>query len=267
SKSQIIGFLKNLNQAIGLPIVYIGTPEALPILAGNLQIARRSQGIQAIMWDRYDDESDGEWQRLLKSLWKIQVLLKPGELTAPLKKAYFRLSQGILDILIKLHIQAQKRALSKGLETIDEVLLEAVAKDYFALTNPMINAIRTKNSFLISQYRDISMDNLRIIKQADGPDDLTRLFNREFSSEEIKLCMQLLLKKNPELKPEDLIEQAKSTLDQVKKVSKTKVKTGRKPTGRFVDATKGVKSKIKHEALVKGELIKPLSVLSPNKEN
>ncbi|HMV07493.1 MAG TPA: ATP-binding protein [Cyclobacteriaceae bacterium] len=272
SKNQIIGFLKNLNQAIGLPIVYIGTPEALPILAGNLQIARRSQGIQSIMWDRYQEEGedkkeDKEWGRLLKSLWTIQVLFKPGDLTPKLRKTYYRLSQGVLDVLIKLHVQAQKRALSRGLETIDENLLEAVAKDYFALTNPMINAIRSKNSFLISQYRDISMDNLRIIKQADGPDELTRLLNRDFSSDEIKLCMQVLLKKNPELKPEDLIAQAKSTLDQVKAVSPAKAKTGRKPTGRFVDAGKSVKSKNKHEALVKEDIIKPLSALSPNKEN
>lgn len=264
SKNQIIGFLKNLNQAIGLPIVYIGTPEALPILAGNLQIARRSQGIQSIMWDRYE-ENEVEWMRLLKSLWKIQVLFKPGELTTKLKKTYYRLSQGVLDILIKLHVQAQRRALVKGLETIDEDLLDAVAKDYFALTNPMINAIRTKNSYLISQYRDISMDNLRIVKQVGGPDELTRLFNREFSSEEIKLCMQLLLKKNPELKPEELMEQAKLTLDQVKVVSPDKVKTGRKPTGRLVDAAKSVKSKNKHDALIKESLIKPLSEISSSK--
>lgn len=269
NKNQIIGFLKNLNQAIALPIVYIGTPEALPVLAGNLQIARRTQGIQSIMWDRYDEDQK-EWALFLKSLWKNQVLLAPGDLSKQCAKAYYRFSQGVVDIVIKLHINAQKRALTKGFETIDEALLEAVAKDYFALTTPMINAIYSKNSFLISQYRDISMGNLRIVKEITkngsevaGPDELTRIFNRDFSSEEIQYCMKLLLEKNPSLKLKDLVDQAKSTLEKVESTTPKKKRTGRPPEGKLPGSVKTSITET-HADLVEKGFVKSVDSLIPN---
>jgi len=269
NKSQIIGFLKNLNQAIALPIVYIGTPEALPVLAGNLQIARRTQGIKSIMWDRYQEDNK-DWARFLNSLWKNQVLLTPGELTQQCSKAYYRLSQGVVDIAIKLHINAQKRALAKGLETINEDLLEAVAKDYFALTTPMINAIHSKNSYLISQFRDISMGNLRIVNEINkngsdvtGPDEITRLFNRDFSSEEIQYCMKLLLEKDPTLKLKDLVGQTKSILETVDSTNRKKKRTGRPPQGKLPNSAKTSTTET-HADLVEKGVVKSVDSLIPN---
>lgn len=267
SKSQVIAFLKNLNQGIGLPIVYIGTPEAIPVLAGNFQIARRSQGIQTIMVDRYQ-ANDPQWDRLLKSLWRNQVLLEPGELTREIRDTYYEYSQGILDVLVKLHVRAQRRALSLGLESIDQTLLETVSKDHNSLTNPMINAIRSNDRFLMGQYRDISMESLRIACKLRDNDQtatvtgqLSSIFDRDFSPDEIKFCLLELLKKDPTLRPEDLFSLTKDVLHETKHKSHRKKGNSRGQTHR----QSRVNDKKNYHDVAKSGIVKNLSSFARTK--
>jgi hypothetical protein len=222
SQQEVLNFLKNLNAAIGLPIVYVGTPEAFPILCGNFQQSRRSQGIGSVIWDRYK-QSDSEWERLLNSLWKNQVLKNPGELTSSIRNSYYELSQGILDPLIKLHVNTQRRALLLGLETIDEPLIREVAKDDSAFTNPVIKALRINDIHVLNQFKDVTLRNIEVtnnfIKQTKEQ-QLEEVFNNDFTHEEIKMCIQLLLRRHPNLKETDLFNETVSVLKTDKKPKK-----------------------------------------------
>jgi hypothetical protein len=271
SKDQILNFLKNLNASIGVPIVYIGTPEAFPILRGNFQQARRTQGIGAVIWDRYKEE-DPEWERLLKSLWKNQVMKKPGELTNSLKQTYYNLSQGILDPLVKLHVSAQKRALQLGLESIDGELLKAVAKDDFGFTNPILNALRINDVEILSIYRDVSVSKVHISNhieklQTSRHEELQRLLSSEFTDEEVKTCMELILERFPKLKPKQLLEQTTQVLEHVSahKLPRNKIK--KSATGLLVRIGEGNEKNDSniHNRLKQAGVIKPLGELILNK--
>lgn len=226
NKEQVLNFFKNLNTIVGVPIVYIGTPEAAPVLFGNFQQARRAQGIGSVIWDRFN-EDDSKWTRVIDEMWKYQVLRKPGVLTEELKHTYYNLSQGIFDVLVKLHICAQKRALTNNLESIDCGLLEVVAKDELNFISPMLNALRTNDPSLLSVYRDVSTRIIEVGKRIEemGSNDsvvkrISNLLENEFSYSDAKMIIEFFRQKYPGLKEEDIIKSSAVVSNELKETER-----------------------------------------------
>ena len=68
-----------------------------------------------------------EWIAFTNTLWKLQYLQKRDPiLSDEIRDTWFDLSQGILDIVVKLFILAQLRALATGAEKITVELLKRV---------------------------------------------------------------------------------------------------------------------------------------------
>jgi len=205
SKEQTINFLKNISAVIGMPIVYIGTPEAKSILAGNFQIARRAEGNGSIFWERYlytenefgNNESETEWEILISSLWKRQILNNPGKLTPDIYRAYYECSQGIMARLIAIHIRVQNLALNEGEERITPELIYRT-KPYFQFSEKMINALASGKEELISEFEDLSMRAYNVIENVSRgnlshKEIVEVVTNSNFSQEETTLILKAIM--------------------------------------------------------------------------
>lgn len=165
AKETLLNFFKRINNAVSIPIIFIGTLEAKTVLQGNYQQARRAQGIGVIHWNEFSKKSK-DWESLMKSLWKYQVLKNKVELTKEISNKYFDLTKGIIDNVITLHIAAQ-RAIIEGEREDDEVeeitidILEDVAEDDLRPTTSHIKELQTYkigsgNEFY--DYQDVGIE-------------------------------------------------------------------------------------------------------------
>jgi len=201
SQDQILNFFKNINSIIGLPIIYIGTPEMVGIFSKNFQVARRAQGLGTIVIDRYKQDSD-EWKTLIGALWKRQVLRRPGRLKKEIEDFYYSKSQGIMDILVAIHILVQEEALEEGEETITLELLES-AYQRLPLTTRGIRALASGEEHLLRDFPDLSMKVLDFIQQVMENDSLSeaevvaRILEQGFDESEIGLIIKALITEYP----------------------------------------------------------------------
>lgn len=210
SAEQIINFLKNVSSQIGLPMIFIGTPDAKMFLARNFQIARRAEGDGSIFWGRYsrdgaETDATGEhycqdsFEMLMSALWKRQVLRKPGKLSKQLLDKYYEISVGIMERIVSAHIQAQVIALNCGQETIDVEILDK-AKQHFEMSAGMISALNSGKVELISDYPDLSMRSANllqnVLKNQVTPEEFAdMILESDFSKEDAKLLLNAFLSK------------------------------------------------------------------------
>ncbi|MFX9424439.1 transcriptional antiterminator, partial [Acinetobacter baumannii] len=80
------------------------------------------------------------------ALWKYQWLNKADmHLSDEIRECLYDLSQGILDIAVKLFVLAQINAITSGLERITIKLLKKTYHDELKPIHPMVNALRSKD--------------------------------------------------------------------------------------------------------------------------
>lgn len=162
-RETMMEFFVELVNTVGIPVVLVGTPKARPIFESELQSARRSAGIGAILWEpvRLDSaQSVQEWKAFTNKLWKYQWLKRRDVvLTEEIRDCWYDLSQGVLDIVVKLFVLAQLRAVITGCENITVELLKAVYHDELKPVHPMLAALRANDHDLIYKYSDLRLDN------------------------------------------------------------------------------------------------------------
>ena len=90
------------------------------------------------------------------SLWKYQWLRKSDPaLSEELRQCWFDLSQGILDIVVKLFVLAQIRAIESGLERITVKLLKTTFQEDFKPIHKIIDVLRSGDARRIAEYSDL----------------------------------------------------------------------------------------------------------------
>ena len=163
---KMLNFFVTLVNTVGLPVVMVGTPKARYIFEKDLRSARRGAGFGSIFWeqmkqDRNIESSDGrfiksEWNRFTDSLWKLQWLRKADiTLTDEIRECWYDLSQGILDIVVKLFVLVQLRAIDSGLEHITVKLLQKTYDEDLKPVHLMIEALRSGQVDKIRQFSDL----------------------------------------------------------------------------------------------------------------
>jgi hypothetical protein len=158
-REALLNFLVTLINTIGIPVVLIGTMGALRILQGDFRQARRANGLGAAIWERLPQGP--VWEYFLNELWPYQWTREESKLTDDVKKVLYEESQGIIDVVVKLFMLGQARAMELGAtrkkrpETIDAALLTTVAKDHFKIIAPMIAALKSGRRSKIAQYDDL----------------------------------------------------------------------------------------------------------------
>lgn len=163
-KEQMLEFFVELVNTVGIPIVLVGTPKARPIFELELQSGRRSAGLGSIYWEtipQYSHKESGRiknqnWIRFTENLWKYQWL-KHGDdpLTDEIRECWYDLSQGVLDIVVKLFVLAQLRAIANKKERITVGILKSVYKQELKPVHPMLNALRSGDPDKIIKYSDM----------------------------------------------------------------------------------------------------------------
>lgn len=155
---RMLNFFVTLVNTIGLPVLLIGTPEAMGVLQGKFRQARRGSGQGDLVFERLDN--DINFNLLINAIWGYQWTKKPTALTDELIDILYDQSQGIIDITVKLYALAQTKAISSGKEAITPELIKQVADESLKLVKPMLNALRTGNIIEIAKYPDIYTGNI-----------------------------------------------------------------------------------------------------------
>lgn len=160
---ELMNFLVKLVNTIGVPVILIGTPGALPILQGNFSQARRATGLGSLRWDRMPPGKD--WEKFLDHLWRFQWTSPRTDLTDELRAAFYDECQGVADLTLKLFMLVQLRLVSisesrGGEEIITTKLVRSVAKDEFSLVAPMLKALRENDAVGLNRFDDLrSLDS------------------------------------------------------------------------------------------------------------
>ncbi|GAP97958.1 ATP-binding protein [Leptolyngbya sp. NIES-2104] len=149
-------FVEFVNE-LCLPIVPVGTPEAIEVLSRAFRDARRVSGQGDCVVKRMkQDELD--WEIFVQKLWQYQYLQNFTKLTSDLRDALYDESQGITDLVIKVFILAQIRAMTTEEEAMQEVLsLQAIrsVRESLSLLQPMLEALRSGDESALSRYKDL----------------------------------------------------------------------------------------------------------------
>ena len=109
---KMLSFIVQLVNTIGVPVLLMGTPNAVPFLSANLMTIRRSAGQQGMTKLHPLALDSSDWHRLLKSLWKYQWTQFQAPLTDELSAILHEYSAGNVDAAIKLYMQAQRIAIN-----------------------------------------------------------------------------------------------------------------------------------------------------------
>ena len=193
SKEAMLEFFVALVNVIGVPVIMVGTPKARSIFEMELQAGRRSAGFGSLFWEpvqrepgRVDPKTGKprktEWQAFTDKLWQYQWLTHRDEvLSEEIRDCWFELSQGVLDIVVKLFVLAQMRAISTGLERITVKLLRTVYEQELKPVHPMLDALRRGDPELIVKYSDLQLPAMdkRLL-------ELRKRFNERQAEKEIE---------------------------------------------------------------------------------
>jgi len=164
-KENMLEFFVELVNQVGIPVVLVGTPKARPIFELELQSGRRSSGIGSVYWETIPQKIEKKdkvlvdnpnWIRFTNDLWKYQWL-KHGDdpLTDEIRDRWYDLSQGVLDIVVKLFVLSQLRAIANKRERITEGIMKSVYAQELKPVQPMLEALRSGNAELIVKYSDL----------------------------------------------------------------------------------------------------------------
>ncbi|KJS36238.1 MAG: transposition protein C [Rhodospirillaceae bacterium BRH_c57] len=154
----MLNFLVTLVNTIGIPVIIIGTMGALPLLQGDFRQARRASGLGSLVWERMEPEA--AWDHFTENLWRYQWTQEITPLSDDIRQILYEESQGIIDVVIKLFMLTQLRALQLGAtrkrpEVLDGGLLRHVAGESFRMIKPMIDALKRNDRKAIAKYDDI----------------------------------------------------------------------------------------------------------------
>lgn len=155
----ILNFFTTIINTANIAIILVGTPKSLSILQSEFRQGRRNiSGHGNFFWDRM--KKDATWDLFLSGVWKYQWIRKPIELTDDISSIFYDETQGIPDIVIKLWMMIQVKAISSGKETISGALIRKVAKEQLRMIRPMIDALRMGRTTDLLNYQDIVMPDV-----------------------------------------------------------------------------------------------------------
>jgi len=155
---KMLNFFVTLVNTIGLPVILVGTPRAREIFEADMRSARRGSGLGAIFWDPM--EEGREWRALTDKLWSLQWLQKRDEvLSDDIRALWYDLSQGVLDIVVKLFMLSQLRAIATKVERITPKLMQQVYEDELRPVHPMLAALRSGDIEEIIKFSDLKLSD------------------------------------------------------------------------------------------------------------
>lgn len=270
NSSKMFNFFKGLANKLKVPIIFIGTPDAEPLLNGNFQQARRSTGIGNILWSRLRID-DWNWKLLLNSLWQLQVFeiinpittiqdneLKFNEWGNKISEAYYNETQGVIDLVIKLHYQLQKKALWLERKEITIDLIKIVTKTKFESLQNDLNKFREHSASVSNPIENNSSNsNSHSFSKSDKKSliEKFKLFYPNLKQETIINAVEKVMSIRKNLSDKEIISKAVQLLNHGQPKTKKKAKRNELDITRSFIEVKGNAPEDVHKKLSKDKLI------------
>lgn len=131
--------LTTLMAHLRIPVLLVGTWDALPGLSAEGRLARRSTGPGSGYFRRM--VPGAIFNQFLTALWRLQYTSTPVALSVALAESMYHHTQGLHDLVVKLYAMVQVRSILSG-ENISVPLIDAVAKESFDAMQPMLRQLR-----------------------------------------------------------------------------------------------------------------------------
>lgn len=151
--SQIMNYFVTLINSFGVPIIFIGTPASYNFLQNEFRIARRVTGNGEVIWNNMNN--DEEFELFLSGIWRFQWTKQHMPLAKEVIDIFHKETQGISDLIVKLFVNAQHKAISSRKEELTKKIISDAAKEEFKLMKPMLDAIKSKNPYKAIKYEDL----------------------------------------------------------------------------------------------------------------
>lgn len=173
-KNVLSDFLVKMVNTLGVPVIMIGTPEAMTGWE-RFSEARRAVGQGDFIWDRFSNKieskpvenstqnvdsgkkQESEWNKFIKKLWDYQWTRKKCSYDVKYCALMYDLTQGIIDIAIKLYMMSQWRAITADLDCVDETIITSTAKDSLRYVQKMLDELKD-GKIDMHKYHRLSID-------------------------------------------------------------------------------------------------------------
>jgi hypothetical protein len=159
SETPLTKLLITASNTSHIPILMSGTLEMQTLLGSRFTRARRMAGHGSAVWTPLESSRDlvkmGEFEQLLKALWRYQWIRIPVPLTLEWVHVFFKHTQGIPDIMVKLFESVQEAAIASKLETFTPELVATVFSKEFVATAFGIAALRDGDKVLLDAVTDL----------------------------------------------------------------------------------------------------------------
>lgn len=152
-QEKMLNFFVTLVNTIGLPVVLVGTPKALPILQSEFRQARRGSGQGDLLWDSM--QNGIMWKMFVRSMWKYQYTRETVPFSDEMADALYNESGGIPFLAVTIYKLVQEDAILMKKETFTPKDIRRVTSEKMRLTEPMRKALLSGKDVDIYRYADI----------------------------------------------------------------------------------------------------------------
>ena len=197
-RDELLNFFTEMTNTIGIPILLVGTPKASGIFK-DLRGGRRAIGFGSMEWGISKTDNDMmQWRGFVKRLWRFQWLQnRTKEPSEEIIEHLFILSQGIIDITLKLIVIAQIRAIVSQAEELSIPLFDTVYQEEMKSVHPMLDALRSGNPVQIAKYSDLTLPKVDIEQVANNmpqsmPLEEEQNAEKKSGDSELELLLSLL---------------------------------------------------------------------------
>lgn len=159
-----------------IPLVMAGTLETLHMLGARMTGARRLTGRGSATWlplePTFDMDNPGDFELLLKALWRYQYTTGPTpRLGKKWLSQFYRHSQGIPDVMVKLYVDAQRLAVNLDMPFMTPEVVDAANKRGHQHSEFVREGLRTRHPQWLPMLTDVYYPGLSPEKAPRLPDE------------------------------------------------------------------------------------------------
>jgi len=163
-----IKFLRRINNVLGIPLVFVGTPDASAVLAGQFSLTRRASAYGNAEWRQLKrgklPDAPGDWDVFFAAASSYDY--NTGTMTEDVSPVLHKTTGGIPDLGIKVLIAARKRAIRGNMgtgkvEDVDGKLIKRVVQEEFPWIKEAVDALNLGTPEALRRFHDLYFRNTR----------------------------------------------------------------------------------------------------------
>lgn len=151
---QVLNFLVELSNTLGIPTVFVGTPESRALLKGRAAVIRRLTTEGEKHLTRFKQDAP-QWDKFMENLWQYQYLPEYIPLSKSINDTFYKYTQGNVAQVVNLYSTVQKKALFEVNPIISCSFIDKVATEWFSTLKEMNEDLASGQKKRINKYRDL----------------------------------------------------------------------------------------------------------------